>query len=122
MKRYIVEVDDDVTEGDIKEYLYWGAREKKVWKSEPVEVRETWEQADGMPRMTTKQRDKLWAACGNYGVPFREDDYRIQTEETFGTPSGWIEGWIGGISCSPGGGSYRKTIYVGVEPNGDSHS
>lgn len=59
-------------------------------------------------RMSDAQRNRLWDMCGNYGVPFREDDYtRPHTEPRF------VEGWIGG---KPG------TIYTGVSPKGESHT
>ena len=84
-------------------------------------VSNEWKQSD-KPRMTFMQMQRLWELCGRYKVPFREDDYRIQTENTsFGTPSGWVEGWVGGINHSAGMGS-AQTIYVGVEPDGTSHS
>lgn len=70
------------------------------------------ERADGKPRMTNAQRDRLWALCGGYNVPFREDDYH----PTFDLPDGWVAGWIGG--CVTG----RRTLYVGVSPEGESHS
>lgn len=72
-------------------------------------------------KMTNAQRDRLWELCRQYNVPFREDDYRIQTEAIFGSPAGWVEGWVGGINHSAGMGS-AQTIYVGVDPEGNSHS
>ena len=70
------------------------------------------QRADGTWRMTNAQRDKLWQLCGNYNVMFREDDYIVRDPNGTFTP-GFAEGWVGG---KPG------TIYVGVEPNGRSHS
>lgn len=69
---------------------------------------------DGAPRMTIAQRNRLWALCGRYGVPFREDDYVLQNRPTGLMTAGWVEGWVGGL--------VGKTIYVGVSPEGDSHS
>lgn len=74
------------------------------------------------PRMTDAQRDKLWNLCGRYGVPFREDDY-FPSRFSSNAPL-MFEGWVGGNAysskiTSPTG---RATIYIGVEPNGDSHS
>jgi hypothetical protein len=119
MKRFIIEVDDDVTEGDIKEYLYHGSQQKKVWKTEPIEIQETNKRADDSPRMTTKQRDKLWEVCGRYNVPFRESDY-VFSGGAFGTP-GMVEGWIGGPMMN-GHNNQGKTIYMGVEVDGSSHT
>lgn len=70
-------------------------------------------------RMTNAQRDKLWDLCGRYGVPFREDDYHPAIFN-----NGMVEGWIGGeeYRSQPNNSEYKKTIYIGVEPNGDSHS
>lgn len=74
-----------------------------------------------MARMTDAQRDKLWDLCGRYGVPFREDDYFLNRPGTFG--GGLAEGWIGGNDHNGRDQARgKKTIYVGVEPNGDSHS
>lgn len=121
MKRFIVEVDDSVDKDDIKEFLYHGSREKKVWKSEPIEVRETWETANGKHRMTTKQRDALWAKCGGYNVEFSETHYFLDPA------NGRVEGWIGGPEYAARGvGSEvsrgKKTIYVGVSPEGEINS
>lgn len=72
------------------------------------------------PRMTNAQRDKLWDLCGRYNVPFREDDYYIESGTNF------VLGWVGGIghALMPKGEKTTKTstIYICVEPNGDSHS
>jgi hypothetical protein len=116
VKRFVVETEDDVTVDEIKKALYV---ENLDWLM-VLPVREVWERPDGKPRMTTKQRDKLWALCGDYNVPFRESDYVVY-------PNGMVEGWVGGneyASKLTGGAESRgkKTIYVGVEPNGDSHS
>ena len=108
MNRFIINVTDDVSDQEIREVLY----ENSVTViDEVIPVRETWEFANGKPRMTTAQRDKLWALCGGYNVPFREDDYH-PSQFSSSSPI-MYEGWIGG---QPG------TIYVGVEPNGRSHS
>lgn len=70
--------------------------------------------ADGKPRMTDAQRDTLWRLCGGYNVPFREDDYT----PVFDLPQGWVAGWVGGRDGTNG----RRTIYVGVSPQGEAHS
>jgi hypothetical protein len=72
------------------------------------------------PRMTDAQRDKLWDLCGRYGVPFREDDY-FPTRFSSSAPL-MFEGWIGGTFYNGTFPDKRRTIYIGVEPNGDSHS
>ncbi len=55
-------------------------------------------------------RARLLAA--RYGVEFDEAHY-IVYPPTSSMMAGWAEGWVGG---SPG------TIYVGISPEGDSHS
>jgi hypothetical protein len=74
---------------------------------------------DGKPRMTNAQRDALWLLCGRYNVTFREDDYLLIPRESSFTP-GFVEGWVGGSLHAAG--RPRSTIYVGVEPDGRSHS
>jgi hypothetical protein len=79
---------------------------------------------DGKPRMTHAQRDKLWDLCAGYNVPFREDDYVLHTTRAaISIGSGYVEGWIGGAAHSdaPFAGG-KKTIFVGVAPDGRSHS
>lgn len=66
-----------------------------------------------MPRMTEAQRNKLWELCGRYNVPFREDDYVIMSADSIFGPPNWVEGWVGGK---------QGTLFVGVSPEGDSHS
>lgn len=55
--------------------------------------------------MTVAQRDRLQELCRNYRVDFKEENYTKQ----FDLPEGWVAGWVG-------------PIYVGVSPQGDSHS
>jgi hypothetical protein len=62
---------------------------------------------------TYEQYEKVSDLCHRYREAFKFNDYRLQTEGVFGTPAGWLEGWVGGVTT---------TIYVGVAPNGDSHS
>lgn len=71
--------------------------------------------ADGTLRMTDAQRDTLWRKCGDYNVPFREDDYTRQSD----LPAGYVAGWIGGWPPKPKG---SRTIYVGVSPTGEVSS
>lgn len=68
--------------------------------------------ADGQRRMTNAQRDRLWQMCGNYNVPFNEADYFVYALDA-SMMAGYAEGWVGG---KPG------TIYVGVSPEGESHT
>ena len=77
------------------------------------------ERRDGTPRMTGAQRDRLWELCARHSVPFREDDYVLAGKQA-GIGAGWVEGWVGGRDGS--GVTSRKTIYVGVSPEGESHS
>jgi hypothetical protein len=73
--------------------------------------------ADGTPRMTDAQRDRLWQLCGSYSVAFREDDYT----SAFDLPQGWVNGWVGGNRHGYGGDG-KLTIFVGVSPEGEAHS
>lgn len=82
------------------------ADRQREYASRPVEPK---------PRMTDAQRDKLWELCGRYNVPFREDDYYFPTD----LPDGWVSGWVGGWFP---GSDRKKTIYVGVDPEGRSSS
>jgi len=74
--------------------------------------------ADGAARarMTDAQRDRLWQLCAVYNVPFREDDYFLWTEKSGGVGAGWVEGWVGGRDGA--GLTRRKTMYVGMDPEG----
>lgn len=67
--------------------------------------------------LTLAQAERLRALCENYGVEFHAADYK----PGFDLPPGWVEGWVGGIvhAGTPG---FPKTIFVGVSPEGDSHS
>lgn len=59
---------------------------------------------------TLAQFMKLYNLCQRYHVEFRFGDY---TPTPFGE-SYMVEGWVGGKAA--------RALYVGVEPNGDSHS
>lgn len=65
-----------------------------------------------MSNLTQAQRERLQSLCAGYRVEFNEDDYL----PTFDLPTGWVAGWVGGQNCP------KKTIYVGVSPEGDAHS
>jgi hypothetical protein len=75
--------------------------------------------SDGAPRMSQAQRDKLWSLCAGYNVAFREDDYHPSGKQN-GVGHRWYEGWIGGVDGT--GITSRRTIYVGVDPEGRAHS
>lgn len=61
--------------------------------------------------MTPEQEAKLRLLCERYHVTFNPDHY-FQNPEGWIMP-GWVEGWVGGTP---------STIYVGVAPDGSSHS
>lgn len=62
--------------------------------------------------VTDAQYEKLADLCERYGVPLDLQDYRVIPKSSGWMP-GWVEGWVGG---EPG------TLYVGVDPEGRSHS
>jgi hypothetical protein len=62
--------------------------------------------------MTPAQEQRLRQLCTNYNVEFDPSDYIEYPPDSFMMP-GWVEGWVGGV---------ERTIYVGVSPEGDSHS
>lgn len=72
--------------------------------------------------MTPAQEQRLRQLCANYNVEFDPSDYIEYPPDSFMMP-GWVEGWVGGVERGPDGFKPRKhTIYVGVSPEGDSHS
>lgn len=118
MKRFIVETDNDGNESDISGLLYLGRKANRETGDLPsieifsvIEINEESNRADGKPRMTKRQRDTFWLLCGNYNVPFNEEHYR-PTQFSSTSPV-MYEGWVGGV---------QHTIYVGVEPDGRSHT
>lgn len=72
-------------------------------------------------KMTKEQFDKLLILCDRYEVSMAISDYVVFPQDSFTMP-GWAEGWIGGPNHNGGFVAKRKTIYVGVSPQGDSHS
>ena len=62
--------------------------------------------------MTQEQINTLQILCRSYGVAFDPSHYLVYPSDSSMMP-GWAEGWVGG---SPG------TLYVGVSPEGASHS
>ena len=66
-------------------------------------------------RFTQAQYDKLELSCALWNVPFDPTHYRTISATSYFTP-GFAEGWVGGPDQA------GKTIFLGVEPNGDSHS
>jgi len=67
--------------------------------------------------MNPKQRETLQKLCASYKVAFRESDYNL----AFDLPKGWVAGWVGGIDHS-GQGPLKRTLYVGVSPEGEASS
>lgn len=63
-------------------------------------------------KMTQEQFDKLSDLCHRYKVKMKLSDYVVYGQHSIMMP-GWAEGWIGG---------QKSTLYVGVSPEGDSHS
>ena len=125
-KKFIVEVDDDViTVKDVQSILYLGNRAAETEDTvNQLNVKEVSPIVNHEGRMTFEQREKLWALCQGYGVPFRETDYH-RSAIGYGSyadkpPS--YEGWVGGDFYSNNKAGGQKTIYVMVEPNGRSHS
>lgn len=68
-------------------------------------------------KMTQEQFDKLAYLCKGYQVEMAIGDYRVNplTNSAMQLP-GWVESWVGGNHQA------NKTIFVGVSPEGDSHS
>lgn len=65
--------------------------------------------------LTQEQYDKLKMSCERWKVPFDPAHYRTWSTTATFTP-GFAEGWVGGNDYA------GKTIYLGVEPGGRSHS
>lgn len=66
-------------------------------------------------KMTQEQFNKLSELCKRYDVPMAIADYVVSSQDSF-MMKGWAEGWVGGPQQN------KKTIFVGVSPQGDSHS
>ena len=122
MKTFIITVhDDESTIESVRSVLYLGTRKAEECPGFDISIPliETISQVTNAPgRMTFHQREKLWHLCAGYNVPFREEDYSA-APIGFGSYSNeppMYEGWIGGLTMR------NKTLYVGVEPNGRSHS
>jgi hypothetical protein len=62
-----------------------------------------------MNTLTSEQEAKLRLLCERYHVTYDASHYT----PAFDLPTGWVNGWVGG---QPG------TLFVGVSPEGDSHS
>lgn len=73
--------------------------------------------------MTDAQRARLQDLCERYGVPFNEGDYLVYSANS-SMMAGWAEGWVGGNAHATAerGGTEKPTLYVGVSPEGESHS
>ena len=130
MKKFIITIasTEEVSEEHIRSVLYLGNQEAGVGTLYPeiptITVKDVAQVTYGEGRMTFEQREKLWAMCGRYGVPFRETDYH-RSAIGYGSyadlpPS--YEGWVGGDFYSNNKAGGQKTIYVMVEHDGRSHS
>lgn len=62
--------------------------------------------------MTNAQEAKLRQLCTRYEVEFNPDHYLLYPDDSWIMPE-WVEGWVGGR---------EDTLYIGVSPEGDSHS
>ena len=65
-----------------------------------------------MGELNPAQEAKLRNLCDRYNVEFSPAHYVVHPS-TSSMMASWAEGWVGG---SPG------TIFIGVSPEGDSHS
>lgn len=71
--------------------------------------------------MTQEQFDKLRGLCDRYNVDMSIGDYLCYGPNAT-MMIGWCEGWLGGVSHNGMLSGMKKTLYVGVSPEGDSHS
>ena len=85
--------------------LFYPAYELPEWQAQPL---------------TLAQWLKLADLCSRYKVPFDPTDYKVWPKDGSMT-KGYAEGWVGGRFGSGVNGS-RNTLYVGVAPDGRSHS
>lgn len=69
--------------------------------------------------LNMEQQAKLKDLCSRYGVMYDAQDYYVYPPGQPWMPS-WAEGWVGGINHKAG--TEHPTIYVGVSPEGNSHS
>jgi hypothetical protein len=67
--------------------------------------------------VTEQQEARLRKLCENYGVGFDPEHYK----PAFDLPSGWVCGWVGGFEHSGHYGN-KRTLFVGVSPEGDASS
>ena len=65
-----------------------------------------------MGELNPAQEAKLRNLCDRYNVSFDPAHYMVYPA-TSSMMAGWAEGWVGGSN---------NTIYIGVSPEGDSHS
>ncbi|WP_275232339.1 hypothetical protein [Rhodococcus qingshengii] len=68
---------------------------------------------EGVMGVTEAQIAKLKLLCERFGVPFIESDYAVNTGSWM---RGWVEAWVGGSD------QMGKTLFVGFDPDGSSHS
>lgn len=105
---------------DLDDWIKKGGFIPREWVSAKLNQR-----ANGEPRMSDAQRNRLWDMCGRYNVPFREDDY-FPNQSGYEGPV-FYEGWIGGNDHAPATlelarEKFKPTIYTGVSPEGESHT
>ena len=72
-------------------------------------------------RMNLLQLLKLWRMCGDYEVEFKESDYFVIPQSS-SMMKGYAEGWVGGVCYDGDTPGTERTIYVGVAPDGSSHT
>lgn len=71
--------------------------------------------------MTQEQFDKLNSLCDRYKVKMNVGDYVVYSQDSALSSKGWTEGWVGGLRHGPSG-DLKRTIYIAVDPEGNSHS
>lgn len=115
MKIIILAEDDDPT-GELD-------RARASFRGEGFGEPEIYSIKRSPERMNILQLLKLWRMCGDYGVLFNEENYRVIPDDA-SMMKGYVEGWLGGQDHSGARVSEgrKKTIYVGVAPDGSSHT
>jgi hypothetical protein len=69
------------------------------------------------PKFTEAQELALQRICERYKVNYSPDHYFRYPDDSFMMP-GWCEGWVGGMELQ----QERRTLYIGVSPEGECHS
>jgi len=68
--------------------------------------------------ITNAQEEALRRLCERYGVEYDPRHYELRP---FDLPEGYVCGWVGGPDHS-GWPARKRTIYVGVSPQGEASS